>query len=377
MSLVRFRSDGRRIAARRRHHGGSRSARGRYRLYTARGTSLLRRRCRRGSRRSIRSSRSSMPRNRRPSVAATRSSARANEAASGYAMNPHFDTREARDPRQRELDLIGHLPGLIAKALKAPGWRKHLGDIDAAAIATRADLARLPVLRKSDLPALQKATPPFGGLIDPVERFGRLFTSPGPIYEAGGTAGRRLARGSRTACGRIPRVRSGAEHIFVSPDARRLHPRWWGACARLRRDSRGSRQYRTAARTDTTLAPDGVHRNAGFPEDPARRGCGIAGWSRRSDGPPCPELHSRLRCRPRSVSAESMRTSSMQRLMSASLPTRPRRGPAWSSTKTFWSRSCDPAPAIRCRTGKWAKWSSRRRIRTTPGSGWRLGTCQP
>ena len=99
-------------------------------------------------------------------------------------MNPHFDTREARDPRQRELDLLGHLPGLIAKALKAPGWRKHLGDIDAAAIATRADLARLPVLRKSDLPALQKATPPFGGLIDPVEKFGRLFTSPGPIYEA-------------------------------------------------------------------------------------------------------------------------------------------------------------------------------------------------
>ena len=28
------------------------------------------------------------------------------------------------------------------------------------------------VLRKSDLPALQKAAPPFGGLIDPVERFG-------------------------------------------------------------------------------------------------------------------------------------------------------------------------------------------------------------
>jgi len=82
---------------------------------------------------------------------------------------------------------MGHLPGLVANALKAPGWRQHLGNIDPATIVTRADLARLPVLRKSELPALQKAAPPFGGLIsDPIERFGRLFTSPGPIYEPEG-----------------------------------------------------------------------------------------------------------------------------------------------------------------------------------------------
>jgi len=98
-------------------------------------------------------------------------------------MTQHFDSRETRDPRQRELDLLGHLPGLIAKALKAPGWRQHLGDVDPADIVTRADLARLPVLRKSELPAMQKAAPPFGGFVDPLERFGRLFTSPGPIYE--------------------------------------------------------------------------------------------------------------------------------------------------------------------------------------------------
>lgn len=99
-------------------------------------------------------------------------------------MPQHFDSRETRDPRQRELDLMGHLPGLVANALKAPGWRQHLGAIDAAEVATRAALARLPILRKSELPARQKAAPPFGGFIaDPAERFGRLFTSPGPIYE--------------------------------------------------------------------------------------------------------------------------------------------------------------------------------------------------
>jgi phenylacetate-CoA ligase len=81
---------------------------------------------------------------------------------------------------------MGHLPGLIAKALKAPGWRRHLGEVDPAAIVTRADLARLPVLRKSDLPSLQKATPPFADLADTAERIGRIFTSPGPIYETEG-----------------------------------------------------------------------------------------------------------------------------------------------------------------------------------------------
>jgi phenylacetate-CoA ligase len=102
-------------------------------------------------------------------------------------MSEHLDPREARDPRQRELDLMGHLPGLLAKALKAPGWRRHLGEIDPTQANSRAALARLPVLRKSELPAMQKADPPFGGFVpEEIDRFGRLFTSPGPIYEPEG-----------------------------------------------------------------------------------------------------------------------------------------------------------------------------------------------
>ncbi len=102
-------------------------------------------------------------------------------------MTEHLDNREARDPQRRELDLMGHLPGLLAKALKSPGWRKHLGDIDTAQLNSRAALAQLPLLRKSELPALQKAQPPFGGFIGAeLEKFGRLFTSPGPIYEPEG-----------------------------------------------------------------------------------------------------------------------------------------------------------------------------------------------
>jgi phenylacetate-CoA ligase len=101
-------------------------------------------------------------------------------------MTQPYDSRETRDPRQREL-IDGHLPGLVANALKATGWRRHLGDVNPADVLTRADLARLPVLRKSALPPLQKSAPPCGGLIaDPIERFGRLVTSPGPIYEPEG-----------------------------------------------------------------------------------------------------------------------------------------------------------------------------------------------
>jgi phenylacetate-CoA ligase len=42
-------------------------------------------------------------------------------------------------------------------------------------------------MRKGALPALQKAEPPFGGFMsEESERVGRLFTSPGPIYEPEG-----------------------------------------------------------------------------------------------------------------------------------------------------------------------------------------------
>ena len=65
-----------------------------------------------------------------------------------------------------------------------PAWRQHLGAVDPASITSLGALARLPVLRKANLPAMQKAEAPFAGLVasDPAV-FGRYFTSPGPIFE--------------------------------------------------------------------------------------------------------------------------------------------------------------------------------------------------
>lgn len=98
----------------------------------------------------------------------------------------HFDARETRDPQAREAELMARLPGLVEAALRAPGWRAHLGAVDPRAIDSRAALAQLPVLRKGDLIGMQRAAPPLAGLVESLAPFARLFASPGPIYEPEG-----------------------------------------------------------------------------------------------------------------------------------------------------------------------------------------------
>jgi phenylacetate-CoA ligase len=99
-------------------------------------------------------------------------------------VSDHYDALETRPPGQREADLFARLPNVLRSAMAAPAYAERLRDIDPSEITDRAALARLPVLRKADLPALHKAAPPFGGLITGSPgSFGRLFTSPGPIFE--------------------------------------------------------------------------------------------------------------------------------------------------------------------------------------------------
>jgi phenylacetate-CoA ligase len=99
----------------------------------------------------------------------------------------HFDALETRDGVTRERDLFGQLPELIARAMTAPGWAGHLAGVDPTSVTGRAALAKLPLLRKSDLLALQKATPPLAGFnVTPPGKAKRLFMSPGPIFEPEG-----------------------------------------------------------------------------------------------------------------------------------------------------------------------------------------------
>jgi phenylacetate-CoA ligase len=102
-------------------------------------------------------------------------------------MTEHFDQLETRDPEERERDLFARLPALIAHALTAPGWAAQLAGVDPAAVRSRAALAELPLLRKSELPARQREHPPFGGFnVTPAGRVRRLLMSPGPIFEPEG-----------------------------------------------------------------------------------------------------------------------------------------------------------------------------------------------
>jgi len=102
-------------------------------------------------------------------------------------MSEHYDGRETRSPEAREAEIAARLPGVIAAAMRAPAYAERFAGIDPASVISREALARLPLLRKSDLPALQKAAPPFGGFVaGPAGGFSHLFTSPGPIFEPEG-----------------------------------------------------------------------------------------------------------------------------------------------------------------------------------------------
>ena len=102
-------------------------------------------------------------------------------------MPDHYDALETRDPAVREHEQAAALPGIVSRAMTAPGWAKHLKGIDPKSVNSRAALAKLPVLRKADVAALQKENPPFGGLnVTAPSKAHRLLMSPGPIFEPEG-----------------------------------------------------------------------------------------------------------------------------------------------------------------------------------------------
>src|SRR5271165_689061 len=83
---------------------------------------------------------------------------------------------DARFERLR--DRLGELHGL------SHALARQIGDVDISDLRGPADLALIPVLRKSALAELQRTEPPFGGLASaPTGAFARLFASPGGLYE--------------------------------------------------------------------------------------------------------------------------------------------------------------------------------------------------
>jgi len=95
--------------------------------------------------------------------------------------------RETMSAGAREGYQTRWLSELLALAWeRAPGVRRRLeqAKLTPGDFRSTEDLARLPVIRKSAMPDLQKGDPPFGGFCtEPLSRIRKIFVSPGPILE--------------------------------------------------------------------------------------------------------------------------------------------------------------------------------------------------
>ena len=80
-------------------------------------------------------------------------------------MHDHYDRLENRQPAARETAPFRDLRHVLAIARsRAPALRTQLKGIEPASLTNRAELARVPLRRVSDLIARQDDAPPFGGL---------------------------------------------------------------------------------------------------------------------------------------------------------------------------------------------------------------------
>ena len=111
-------------------------------------------------------------------------------------MNPkqlkslYDDSKERMPLAEREEWLGGRLAKQAGYAYRhAPAVKKIFDDAGVSPRHIRRinDLEKLPVTTKDQLVKLQQAKPPFGGFLAvPLNSLGRIYVSPGPIYDAWG-----------------------------------------------------------------------------------------------------------------------------------------------------------------------------------------------
>ncbi|MFO1115569.1 MAG: AMP-binding protein [Beijerinckiaceae bacterium] len=103
-------------------------------------------------------------------------------------MSEYFDRYETRPPKSRESAFFRDIRSILKiSRTRAPAVRRQLKNVDVETITKRADLAQIPLIRKSDLKAMQDEAPPFGGLAAvSAAHLKRILVSPGPIFEPEG-----------------------------------------------------------------------------------------------------------------------------------------------------------------------------------------------
>jgi phenylacetate-CoA ligase len=94
---------------------------------------------------------------------------------------------ERMTPKERQKHLEERMREIIAYSYeRAPAVKERFDKtgVKPEDIRTAKDLEKIPMVRKDDLIALQKANPPFGGyLAVPMDSLERIYQSPGPIYD--------------------------------------------------------------------------------------------------------------------------------------------------------------------------------------------------
>jgi phenylacetate-CoA ligase len=178
-------------------------------------------------------------------------------------MAEHFDLLETRDPEMRERALFAALPAQLAYAkAHTAAYARLLHKIDPAAITTRAALARLPVIRKSELVELQKADRPFGGFSasgwgNARQRARFVFASPGPLYEPEGATADywRLARALFAAGFRAGDLVHNCFSYHFTPGGAMLESGAWALGCTVFRGGTGQTEQQVQAMAE--LRPDG------------------------------------------------------------------------------------------------------------------------
>ncbi|MEN9433983.1 MAG: hypothetical protein RLZZ422_1572 [Pseudomonadota bacterium] len=102
-------------------------------------------------------------------------------------MAEFYDVLETRDPDEREAALIQLVAQQVAHAKQStPAYAERLAHVNPEQLNSKAAIAQLPLTRKPELSALQKAHRPLGGLAAVSGKaLTHLFASPGAIYEPG------------------------------------------------------------------------------------------------------------------------------------------------------------------------------------------------
>jgi phenylacetate-CoA ligase len=147
-----------------------------------------------------------------------------------------FRASEVMPSEERNKYLEDQLRRVVEHAYrKAPAIRAKLekAGVSPSDIRTVRDLEKIPVTKKDDLVDQQKTNPVFGGFLTvPIERLGRIYVSPGPVFDPGFAF--TSARARRTLAGALRAMGFGSGDVVLNTWPYQLTPTAFGIDEALR-----------------------------------------------------------------------------------------------------------------------------------------------